>query len=278
MTDESRQYCAALALAAGEPLLGTAPQVDAWLLIEYQPMWDKKALENNDLPDFVNEWISQYQAGLTAEGYKPRVQFIRRRRDRNHQLNVFTARDGVTRHSVFESYQDLVDADLDAGGAVVTEPHYFVCSNGRRDVCCSRFGLPVYAALRDRVGDRAWETTHVGGHRYAANVMTLPQGALYGYLNPDVVDEFVAEIENDRLAATYLRGRSAYPAAAQAAETLVTDSGAALARIDGDMVTFTTPAGEVRVRATRAATPLSVIPSCGKDEETHYPWQVERIN
>ena len=91
MTEEPRQYCAEMALAAGEPLLGTAPQVDAWLLVEYQPIWDKKALENNDLPDTVNAWIQDYQAQLSAAGYKPRVQFIRRRRDRNHQLNVFTA-------------------------------------------------------------------------------------------------------------------------------------------------------------------------------------------
>lgn len=278
MTNEPREYCAALALAAGEPLLGTAPQVDAWLLIEYQPVWEKKALENNDLPNFVNDWINQHQAALAGEGYKPRVQFIRRRRDRNHQLNVFTARDGVTKHYVFDTYQDLVEADLDATGEIVTKPHYFVCSNGRRDVCCSRFGLPVYAALRDRVGDRAWETTHVGGHRYAANVMTLPQGALYGYLSPEVTDVFVADIEANRLATRYLRGRSAYPPAAQAAETLVQETGAELDQIEGDVVTFTTPSGPIHVRASRAATPLSVVPSCGKAVEPHYPWQVERID
>ncbi len=279
MTTEERQYCAALALAAGEPLLGTAPQVDAWLLLEYQPLWEKKALENNQLPDFVNEWITNSLSSLEAAGYKPRAQFIRRRRDRNHELNLFTARDGQFKRYTFDSYEAMVNANLDEIPAdAITEPHYFVCSNGRRDLCCSRFGLPVYAELRERVGDRVWETSHVGGHRYAANVLTLPQGALYGYLNPDAVAGFLADVEAGRLAAAHLRGRSAYPPAAQAAETLVGEADATLEGIDGDTVTFATSSGEVQVRVTRADTALQVVPSCGKAIEPHYPWLVERIS
>ncbi len=279
MTDEKRQYCAELALAAGEPLLGTAPQVDAWLLLEYQPVWEKKALENNQLPDFVNEWISNVVATLDAAGYKPRAQFIRRRRDRNHALNLFTARDGRFKRYTFDSYEAMVNASLDDDdGETVTEPHYFVCSNGRRDLCCSRFGLPVYAELRGHVGDRVWETSHVGGHRYAANVLTLPQGALYGYLNPHAVADFVANVEAGKLAMEHLRGRSAYPPAAQAAETLVNETDATLEAVDADIVTFKTSSGVVRVRATRADTALQVVPSCGKTLEAHYPWQVERMS
>ena len=72
--------------------------------------------------------------------------------------------------------------------AARSAPQYFVCTNGQRDLCCARFGLPTYAALRERVGERVWQTTHVGGHRFAPNVLTLPQAALYGRVQPADVD------------------------------------------------------------------------------------------
>jgi hypothetical protein len=59
-----------------------------------------------------------------------------------------------------------------------------VCTNGRRDLCCARFGTPVYNYLKNEEpgfpGLRAWQSTHMGGHRFAANLLWLPQGVLYG--------------------------------------------------------------------------------------------------
>jgi hypothetical protein len=104
------------------------------------------------------------------------------------------------------------------GREPIEERQYFVCTNGQRDLCCARFGLPTYAALRERVGGRAWQTTHVGGHRFAPNVLTLPQAAMYGRVQPGDVDAFLAAVENDRIAVPWLRGRTRYAPEAQAAE------------------------------------------------------------
>jgi hypothetical protein len=104
-------------------------------------------------------------------------------------------------------------------GHPVTDTHYFVCTNGQRDVCCARFGLPTHAALATAVGERAWQTTHVGGHRFAPNVLALPQGALYGRVRPADVPAFVAQVEGG-LAFDWLRGVSYDPGAVQAARVL----------------------------------------------------------
>ena len=57
---------------------------------------------------------------------------------------------------------------------------YLVCTNGNRDKCCAKFGQPVYEQVARDVGESAWQTTHIGGHRFAATIMLLPTGDMFG--------------------------------------------------------------------------------------------------
>ncbi len=264
-----RTYCADLCLASGEPLLGTATQVDVWLLLEYKPVWRPKAIEDNDLAAPVREWLDSTVAAFAEQGRKARSQFVRRPELDTVETTLFVADGG--RLCRFESagYGEFAGLDLagaDAGrGEEVSAPHYFVCTNGQRDLCCARYGLPVYARLREAVGARVWQTTHVGGHRFAPNVLALPQGVLYGRVFAEEVEGFLAAAEAGALSLKHLRGRPAYPPEAQAAEARLPGAGA-LKGIDGDRVTFETPEGERAVRVTRESTPYAVIASCGKTE------------
>src|SRR5208282_2115670 len=65
-------------------------------------------------------------------------------------------------------------------GAPTGGPVFLVCTHGRRSVCCARFGAPLAQALAARHPGQVWETTHVGGHRFAANLVILPYGLYYG--------------------------------------------------------------------------------------------------
>ena len=176
-------------------------------------------------------------------------------------------------------YEGLLRSPLEAlldgaDGRLVAQPHYFVCTNGQRDRCCARFGLPAYHRLRELVGERAWQVTHLGGHRFAPNVLVLPQGRLYGRLHsqggddgPDAIAGFVAEMEAGRLALPYLRGRTCLPKPAQAAEGLVGSEGLVFVAMDGDerraSVTFAKGGERLQVAVARAETPARVLASCG---------------
>lgn len=63
-----------------------------------------------------------------------------------------------------------------------------------------------------------WETTHVGGHRFAANVVTLPDGSYHGGITAADVDRLAAAVAAGRVIPARLRGRSGLSAAAQAAD------------------------------------------------------------
>lgn len=270
-------------------MLGTATRVDVWLLLEWRPPWGAKAVEHNDLPDTTRAWLDSVLAMFAESGAMARAQFIRQggaagAAHNSDGLTLFVAVAGELFRCQGESIQDMERLDLRAalagepkGAAAlerVDEPHYFVCTNGQRDVCCARYGLPTYARLRERVGERAWQTTHVGGHRFAPNVLALPQGVLYGRVFETEVEAFVDTVEEGALSLPHLRGRCAYPPEAQAAEAkLPGGAGGALLSVDGNDVAFETPNGERTVRVQRAQTPLEVMASCGKTAtETIYPF------
>jgi hypothetical protein len=94
----------------------------------------------------------------------------------------------------------------------------FVCTNGRRDLCCALHGNVVFARARSRLGSAAWQTTHLGGHRFAATAVRLPGGVVYGRLTPDTLDVVLDVEATGGVALDHLRGRSMWPRPAQAAE------------------------------------------------------------
>lgn len=272
---EERVYCSDLCLEAGEPMPGTATRVDVWILLEYRPTWRRKATDDNDLPPAAAAWLGRQVEALSAGGLLVRPQFVRRPEPGGDGVTVFLARDGRLARTAVAGYDDLVSLDLDSASMdEVAEPHYFVCTNGQRDLCCARYGLPAWTRLDEIVGERAWQTTHVGGHRFAPNVLVLPQGALYGRVTEAEVPGFVDTVEAGRLSLEHLRGRCAWPAEAQAAETHLGGAGT-LKAVDDGKVTFETPSGERTVTVRRAQTPWRMIPSCGAEAEEAFPFVAE---
>jgi hypothetical protein len=96
-------------------------------------------------------------------------------------------------------------------------PLLLVCAHGRHDVCCAVRGRPVAAALAQRWPDQTWECSHVGGDRFAANLVVVPDGVYYGQLDADSAFEVVEGHLAGRVDAERLRGFTWQPPAAQAA-------------------------------------------------------------
>ena len=69
--------------------------------------------------------------------------------------------------------------------AVDLGPILLVCTHGVHDTCCALRGRPVAAALAARWPGQVWECSHVGGDRFAPNVVVLPDGFYYGNLDPE---------------------------------------------------------------------------------------------
>jgi hypothetical protein len=179
---------------------------------------------------------------FTKAEKRARVQLIRRPERAGSEALVYLARstpgESTLLGATLTRLEQLCAVDLTAwvggavptGFAVLSDPLYLVCVHGRRDRCCALRGMPVYsalAALESRVAGgpdgllrpAVFQTTHLGGHRFAATLVVLPEGICYGRLEASEAEALRAAHAAGRFHdLARVRGRSAYEAAAQTAE------------------------------------------------------------
>jgi hypothetical protein len=126
----------------------------------------------------------------------------------------------------------LSTGDIDAVKGVLPElvrsaaPVLLICSNSRRDICCSVRGRPVALESALRRPGQVWECSHTGGHRFAPTGVLLPHGQVLGRLSEASAVAAADAARRDELPTELLgetndRGRSHLSAPGQAAESMV---------------------------------------------------------
>ena len=93
-----------------------------------------------------------------------------------------------------------------------------MCTHGRRDVCCAERGRPLAVELSRAFPSETWESTHIGGDRFAGNLLAFPHGLYFGRVEPQEAAGIADAYLQGRLALEHFRGRSCLPFAVQAAE------------------------------------------------------------
>jgi hypothetical protein len=94
-------------------------------------------------------------------------------------------------------------------------PLYLVCTNGRHDPCCAQFGRPVLRALG---ADTVWESSHLGGERFAGNLVCFPHGIYFGRVDPSNAAALAGGYEQGVIDLDHYRGRAGDDFVVQAAE------------------------------------------------------------
>jgi hypothetical protein len=215
------------------PSVASAPEASrAWLLIEHPGPWPHEPAE---------AWFPGPLRGVvsSAVALGVRVQLIRRpgspgsalRRQPWATRSVFAGwtagRQPWLRHGTQSAAADaLAGPDLErlasgraiGFGSPAGEPLYLVCAHAQRNACCARFGGPLAVSLAARYPERVYQTTHVGGHRFAANLVILPHGLYYGPVGLDAASAAISAYERGAVTAGRYRGRAGQPQSTQQAE------------------------------------------------------------
>lgn len=261
--------CSELALAAGLPLAGTAGRAERWLLLEHRPPWGQDGTDDSGLPDALVAWFGELDS---------RVHLIRRPGRPQGPPVAYAARTTESGGSLvrlpIERLEDVMDADAERDGIPVEGPLVLVCTHARRDVCCGTYGVPAYNALRRHVpAELLWRSSHQGGHRFAANVLALPEAVQLGRVLPDDAEGVAHALTERRIPLPFYRGRTLHAPEVQAADAAVR-SALGLERLEdvrlvehvGSRVVLATPGGAMEVTVEEREGPL-LPASCGKDAE-----------
>lgn len=289
MTAAQRFSCTPASLQRGEPIAGTATHVRTWLLLEHSGPWGQTALRDARLPDGLGAALQQM-----ARLHKAKVLLIRRPRSARdpERLNVFAAYSDPVQprleHGTVADAREVLDLDLGAlrnagttGLGASRGPIFCVCTHGRHDACCAEFGRPAALALHDAHPDLTWEVSHIGGDRFAGNLLVLPDGLYYGRLVPGTAVALATRHRAGHLDLSHLRGRSGYGFAVQAAEWFLRseleETGRRALRLEAtsarDMLTeatFAVAGRHWRVRVARDESVPTLL-TCGAERPSPIP-------
>jgi hypothetical protein len=258
--DPSRPFCADISRQNAEPLTATASRVDNWILVEYRGLWGHDAVGSSGLSDTVKVHLRDRARTLPLT----KLLFVRRtERRRQEGLLVYWGstpeQGGCLYRAEIERYDDLLTLDLVGPGDPVDHPLLLVCTHGKHDPCCARYGRPLYSALSEEAeAGWVWQVTHIGGDRFAGNLVCLPEGLYYGHVGASDAWPLLEDYLAGRIRLDHYRGRSCYPFAVQAAERRIREEAGLAAIADLRLLTaeragaawrvrFASPSGEVEV-------------------------------
>jgi hypothetical protein len=227
-------YCSELSRRAAEKSYGTASIGAVWLLIEYPHAWGPHALPDSALSPAVKGHLNRLLKTIP----RSRLLFIKQDPGAKERLKFFVVRSRESDPFIvkfeLDRYERLLEIDVaaaatgnvGAGGVVTRDQSLFlVCTHGKRDKCCAKFGYAVYKAARDSVGADAgadvWQSSHVGGDRFAANLICFPHGLFYAHVTEDGGRVIIDEYRQRRMVLDEYRGRACYSFPVQAAEFFV---------------------------------------------------------
>lgn len=208
--DAGPERCSAAARARGDSPAGTAPHARRWVLIEHLGPWARTPM---DTPPFLGPL--GVQLAKSAAAHAAKVLLIRRPgrvEPRRHKVwFVVDTLTGLSTSGTWDSEADLLAlarhlGDVNGPMAGEAPDLVLVCTHGTRDACCAIRGRPVAGLLSRQRPDEVWECSHLGGHRFAATLLLLPDGACYGVLDQAHAARVVAGHREGRPSPNQLRG------------------------------------------------------------------------
>ncbi|BBZ27677.1 sucrase ferredoxin [Mycolicibacterium madagascariense] len=261
--------CSDQSRARNDPLYGTASAGRSWVLLELAGPWGRSAFLNS--PAVLDPALGRAIA-RRFETAGLRIAAIRRpgRRSATPRWRWFIAQSEegseALHHGEVDGPQDYLDVAIDGSdGRPVDGPLVAVCAHGKHDQCCAVRGRAATKAIAERYPEATWECSHLGGDRFAATMLVLPEGLCYGRVDATDAAGLIGLYLDGRLDDAFLRGRTSLPHAVQAAQHFARErsgedriaalSPLAVRHVDHDVhVTLAADGGPVEVVLTEQVT------------------------
>lgn len=170
-----------------EGLAGTAPEmIQNWILVEYCSAWPAK-IQVKDLKVSA-EFQKKLQEIAKQDGWK----IVLIRKPKVSGTKVYWSDGSSIRWVEQEGDWSWEQKDH---WQVLDHPLVLVCTHGKRDQCCGILGGKVFAKLHSVRPAWLWQSSHLGGHRFAPTLLSLPDGMSYGRVPEEEAVELLEYME-----------------------------------------------------------------------------------
>ncbi len=248
--------CAVFSQQQGESLIGTAPPTRRFVLIECPHPWAEAMEQSRGLPSdlagHLKLWAKQWPdtrfllftgrrlssgSCQVQDGQPPRRLLVFEAPENRFQTYQAMQIQGVMPNQLTTAIADYFTARSQGKWPPMARPlagrHWFICTHGRHDRCCGRYGYPLYRQVTDLVeslvqaqrlpnqGVQIWQVSHIGGHRFAPTLIDLPQGRYYGALTLENCRSLLLRQGSLALLSLIYRGWALLPEPVQVLERLL---------------------------------------------------------
>ena len=213
----THSFCRDLCIARGEPIVG-AGEVSARYVLLHWPRahWRVPRINALNMPEVLSSAIIvASEAGIHVALVDGDNIAISCGPEMLIDATPEMAAEAILRLSRNEP---LANSDMIA---MDHRPTILCCTDSKMDACCARYGFATWKALKSAADPnvfRVLQSTHIGGCRFAASLLVLPQRERYGRLTPDHVPDFLASLRAGEPYLPAWRGEPSLEAVAQVAD------------------------------------------------------------
>ena len=232
-SEVSQSLCSVFSQNNGEDPGGTAPSWSRCLILELPRPWASEIRETKHFPDLVLKTLNEEESNgnsvklhcvapdteYSIQG-KSRVMLFSRPEFPSHKFSEFLKEDYLL---PTEMVEELVNALLSSREKLSKFANFIqdtsgvreilVCTHAKYDRCCGKFGYSAFEVLRNEYASgknnslRIWQASHLGGHRFAPNIIDLPQGLNWARMGHEELDILVNRNTPPSQIKTNYRGR-----------------------------------------------------------------------
>jgi hypothetical protein len=233
----TKYFCADYSRQAEEDIIGSGTNHQTYILVECLPPWASDAFDSKHVPQNLKDLVAEIKRANLSVRFllisSTQLEIPKSTKvliyDKKRELlsNGYTRKEFDVEN--IEQVAPLVRQYLD-GEILNCESEtnqlrdILVCTHGRHDKCCAKYGNPFYfqsvATISNLQLDnvRIWKASHFGGHRFAPTMIDFPDGRYYGVLDRDSFKSILTRTGDIKVLNKVYRGWGILPTSIQAME------------------------------------------------------------
>ncbi|ODT81796.1 MAG: hypothetical protein ABS76_10080 [Pelagibacterium sp. SCN 64-44] len=213
-------FCSDVCRERGEPLAGTGDAPERVLMLAWpRGKWRVPRWESVDMGEALKKALHD---AVQSDIHLALVDKVESETDLPtlHALPENIRADFADEDAIVAAIRAYVKGTVFSG---TRDPRTTIlcCTDSRRDACCARHGFSTYKALvaaADPARFHVVQATHLGGCRFAASLVVMPQRQRYGRMSAGQAPAFLDALERGAVYLPAYKGRTDQPEPMQVAE------------------------------------------------------------